>query len=280
MSGPRSGSSPSGVTFYPSDLDNGPFMKFSTYSMKGGVGSGMSDINFQGPFKHVCLPIPTGLNTTYGQGWDQEDVAAPISGIQAAIQGGQEGAEAAEGFFGTIGGAVGGGWSAVADSLKSAGVEDVFTSAALGATGKITKAAGQRATGQAVFSNQYMTYGGPAFRSFSFAFSLKALSESDTQAINDIVKFFKLNSAPQLRVGGLWRLYELPMVFRPRFYTKTGSENLNLPLITKCALTDVGVVYGGDRYSEFTNNAPVQVDLTLSFKEIALLSGQDINFGY
>ena len=70
------------------------------------------------------------------------------------------------------------------------------------------------------------------------------------------------------------------MVFQPSFHTKAGAENTHLPKITKCALTDVGVTYGGDRYSEFTNNAPVQVDLTLSFKEIALLSGADIEAGF
>ena len=53
-----------------------------------------------------------------------------------------------------------------------------------------------------------------------------------------------------------------------------------LPRISKCALTDVGVTYGGDRYSEFENDAPVQVDLTLSFREISLLSGQDIDAGF
>ena len=144
----------------------------------------------------------------------------------------------------------------------------------------IGQGAAQRATGSAVFSPTYATYSGPAFRNFSFAFSLKALSTSDTQAIEDIVKFFKINSAPIIKTGGLWRLYELPRVFRPTFHTKTGSQNLKLPRITKCALTDVGVTYGGDRYSEFTNNAPVQVGLTLSFKEISLLSGEDINLGY
>ena len=70
------------------------------------------------------------------------------------------------------------------------------------------------------------------------------------------------------------------MVFAPSFHTKTGMKNFNLPRITKCALTNVGVTYGGDKYSEFTNNAPVQVDLTLTLKEIALLSGIDIDFGH
>ena len=88
------------INFYPADLDQGPFMMFSTYSMKGGVGSGMSDIDFTYKGNTVCLPIPSGLNTTYGQGWDQEDVSAVISAGSKAIEGGKEGAEAATGFGG------------------------------------------------------------------------------------------------------------------------------------------------------------------------------------
>lgn len=277
------------VKFYPSDLDRGPFMKFTTYSVKGGVGSSMSDINFGGPFGSVCLPIPNGVNSQYGQGWDQSDVNAFQAGAGAALEGGVSGfkessmadggtlSKAWSAVKGTGGGALGG----LKEALTSAGVGDSLTAAGLFGVGKVIgQGATQRATGQAVFSPQYATYSGPAFRSFSFAFSMKALSATDTNAINNIVKFFKSNSAPHLKTGGLWRLYELPKVFSPTFHTKTGAENSFLPKITKCALTDVGVTYGGDRYSEFTNSAPVQVDLTLSFKEIALLSGQDIDAGF
>jgi hypothetical protein len=265
-------------------------MKFTTYSVKGGIGSSMSDINFGGPFQHVCLPIPSGLNSQYGQGWDQEDVNAAKAAAGGALQGGMEGF-ATQGAdrrgnmlassFDAISGAVGGALGKLKESLTSAGVGDSLAAAGLFGVGKVIgKGAAQRATGQAVFSPTYATYSGPAFRNFSFAFSLKALSASDTDAIWDIVKFFKLNSAPFIANGGLWRLYELPKVFQPSFHTKTGAMNFNLPRITKCALTDVGITYGGDSYSEFTNNAPVQVDLTLSFKEIALLSGQDIDAGF
>ena len=79
------------VQFYPSDLDNGPFMKFTTYSMKGGIGSSMTDIQFGPPGSTVCLPIPSGLNSQYGQGWDQEDVNAVKAAAGGALTGGMAG---------------------------------------------------------------------------------------------------------------------------------------------------------------------------------------------
>lgn len=283
------GSSLSGVQFYPSDLDQGPFMKFTTYSVKGGVGSSMSDINFGGPFEHVMLPIPSGLNSTYAQGWDQEDVSAAKAAAGRALEGGISGLQNQAGdaesalskAWATTKAASGGALGGLKEALTSAGVGDSLKAAGLGGVGKVIgQGAAQRATGEAVFSPQYATYSGPAFRNFSFAFSMKALSRSNTTAIDDIVKFFKLNSAPKINQGGLWRLYELPRVFAITFHKKSGQQNPMLPRISKCALTDVGVTYGGDRYSEFENNAPIQVDLTLSFKEISLLSSQDINAGF
>ena len=43
--------------------------------------------------------------------------------------------------------------------------------------------------------------------------------------------------------------------------------------IGHCALTNVGVTYGGDKFTTFdgTGGMPVQTDLTLQFKEMELL---------
>ena len=117
-----------------------------------------------------------------------------------------------------------------------------------------------------------MSYGGPAFRNFNFSFALKPLNVADTEMVNAIVRFFKLASAPMLLNTQMTRLYELPAVFEISFYNGS-RENLNLHKIGKCALTNVGVSYGGDKFTTFdgTGGAPVQADLTLQFKEMELL---------
>ena len=51
--------------------------------------------------------------------------------------------------------------------------------------------------------------------------------------------------------------------------------------IGKCALTSINVIYGGDRFAVFDqDSAPVQVDLTLQFKEVQLLSSADMAAGF
>ena len=53
--------------------------------------------------------------------------------------------------------------------------------------------------------------------------------------------------------------------------------NKHMNKIAKCALTNINVIYGGDRFSVFDDSAPVQVDMTLQFKEVQLLSQADMN---
>ena len=55
---------------------NANYMQFSSFTMRGGVGSSTSDINFEGPHEFVCLPIPSGIGATYEQGWDQQEVGS------------------------------------------------------------------------------------------------------------------------------------------------------------------------------------------------------------
>ena len=266
---------------YPSDLAGQPFMKFSTFKLKGGHGSRIGDFNMESMGGHVCLPIPSGVNSTYGQGWDQEEINPGIS----------LGADLAErlanapndGMIKKTIAAVKSWSESRNDSLANTGVGAAAAGGGMLAVGKLIgqgQSIIQMAAGTAAFYNTYATYGGPAFRTFQFAFSLKPLSWMDNGKIMDIVHFFKEGSAPDLISGGLWRVYELPYVFTITFYDNEGVRHHHLPMISQSALTSVSVTYGGDMYSEFENGAPVQTDIQLSFREIALLSKADMQTNF
>ena len=98
--------------------------------------------------------------------------------------------------------------------------------------------------------------------------------------IKNIIDFFKTASAPEQISAGLFRIYELPFVFSINFYGINGEmEHINK--IAKCALTSVDVKYGGDRFNTFAGtDAPVQTNLTLSFKEIELITKTEMLAGY
>ena len=243
---------------------NANYMQFSSFTMRGGVGSSTSDINFEGPHEFVCLPIPSGIGATYEQGWDQQEVGLLASGVQMA-------AETAMSSNRTVSSSIG----ELKDSMKSALGGG---GAILGTVGKMImgEAASQRASGGATFSNTYVTYTGPAFRDFTYNFSLKPLAREDSDTIRRIVKFFKVNSAPKQLAGNIMRIYELPKLFGISYHGRNGPMK-HMNNIAKCALTNINVVYGGDRFSVFDDSAPVQVDLTLQFKEVQLLSQSDMD---
>ena len=72
------------------------------------------------------------------------------------------------------------------------------------------------------------------------------------------------------------RIYELPKLFGISYHGRNGPM-AHMNKIAKCALTNINVVYGGDRFSVFDDSAPVQVDMTLQFKEVQLLSKADMD---
>ena len=121
-----------------------------------------------------------------------------------------------------------------------------------------------------------MSYGGPGFRSFQWSFSMKPLSAEESKMAHSIVNFFKVRSMAAQSDMQFTRVYNLPDVFRIQFYDGSG-ESQYLDKIGHCACTDVGVTYGGEKYTTFSGtHAPIQIDLSLSFKELELLNRQAV----
>ena len=259
------------VLIEPADLglssQHSNYMMFETFVMEGGVGSSTSDINFSPPKGFVCLPIPSGIGTTYEQGWEQQDVGKGASGMGV-------GAEILKGEQGFL--------EAGAEIINQGRTAAGGEGGIMGTVGKMIAPAAvtQRASGVATFDNTYMTYSGPAFRDFSYTFSLKPLDRKGSDNIRNIVMFFKKNAAPVQRAFGISRIYEVPHLFGISYHGKSGPMK-HMNKIGKCALTSINVVYGGDRFAVHDeDSAPVQVDLSLAFKEVQLLSQADMDAGF
>ena len=120
-----------------------------------------------------------------------------------------------------------------------------------------------------------ISYSGPGFRNFNFNFSFKPMSQRESIVVNQLINFFKIQSAPIQEQQDFTRIYQLPAVFKIKFYYGT-TEHTHIGKIGHCALTNIGITYGGDKFSTFDNDthAPVQTDITLQFKEMELLNRQ------
>ena len=291
---------------YPQDLGTSPqnqnhmvFKARKIIGARGGAGNTNGSGNapaFGGNLGEVVLPIPTGLNISYSQGWDQAQVAgtaAAAAGNFGSDLGMLEKAASAGDFGGSITAILGaldkpisamqnvaaerfGMGGATPDETSGSGIAPEATGFIMTAPGAQSIAqAAQYSMGKRAIDQTMISYSGPGFRSFSFNFSFKPMSQRESIVVNQIVNFFKIQSAPIQEQQDFTRIYQLPAVFKIRFYYGE-MEHTHIGKIGHCALTNIGVTYGGDKFSTFDNatHAPVQTDITLQFKEMELLNRQ------
>ena len=277
-------------------------MSFEAMKVSGGVDT--RTLRFSETGGSVWLPIPSGaVQAAYQQGWEQTGVGFNRAAMASnqMIQGVLKGAVSA----GTSGGGI-------IDNMKKAfadvaaqnkpketivtdqlsGAQGVKTAAPAGMAGEATgfvmaipgvsalAEAAQYSIGKRALEQTMMSYSGPGFRSFQYNFSLRPTSEVESNVVERIVKFFKIRSAPKQEATQFTRIYNIPEVFKIRYYYGD-REHDKINKIGHCALTDMTVSYGGDKFTTFAgNHAPVQVDLQLQFKEMELLNQQMVEEGY
>jgi len=328
---------PANVITFPAGLGDDPrqpyFMTYVPMKITSAVGGTMGDMSFatttitKDNLAQVALPIPTGINVAYAQGWEQTDVSAVQGavmnsgafnsaaasfkdlsqagsmtineGIEAGIRAGGQGVDVVAGKIQASGGGLGGavsalgeaavagvsgGMGAVSAIMSKIGQTGISGNAvagiALGTAGKLLGPAMSTAAGFASFSQVMAHYSGPAFRNFNFTYNLRPLDPKDQQNIVKMVNFFKMASAPSQISNGLFRIYEIPYVFKISFFSRNG-ELQDVNKIAHCACTSVAVSYGGDRFNTFSGtDSPIETSLTLSFKEIELITRAEMEMGY
>ena len=244
-----------------SDAGNMPMLGFEAIEIQATSDIGNLDTTPTGDW--VWLPIPIdGISTGYEQGWEEATGGMVALAAQKGI-----GAMLAKMTMG-------GGGKALPNTGVPGRAPVATTTGALdlqnigGAVEEFIAAKAGLGTGitRRLLEQSYISYSGPGYRSHEFSFSLKPKSKTESILIENIVLFFKKYSAPEL-LGGtadIARLYKTPHLFQIKFAPDAGLFN-----IAASACTSVGVKYGGEKYNTFiSGNMPVQVDLSLSFKEM------------
>jgi hypothetical protein len=117
------------------------------------------------------------------------------------------------------------------------------------------------------------------FRTFEFYYHFMPKSQKEMKAVQDIINTFKFHQHPELSDTGLF--FKFPSQFDIVYYFK-GEENKYLNKIATCALENCSVSYNNDmnKFSSFNDGAPVEVTMTLVFRELELLTKNRIKDGY
>ena len=203
----------------------------------------------------IALYIPNQLSTRYSAQWSEEDTAM----FSAIAKGGQEIGRAMEGDV----------------SAKRTGglVGEVLASAAISAA-----PGGQTAgilTGLAANPKKEQAFRNVDFRTFTFEYQFAPKDEAEAQNVLNIVRAFKYHMHPEFKSEDAF-LYVYPSEFDIAYY-HGDKENLNIHRHTSCVLTEMNVNYTPNGvFTTFPNGMPTQISMTLTFKELMLLSKETI----
>ena len=123
-------------------------------------------------------------------------------------------------------------------------------------------------------------------RGFAFSFKLMPKSEAEAKEIEKIVFAFKHNMMPRFEWGQ--RRQTIPRTFDIKYHFLTGNENTYMNKISTCILKSMDVSYGGARFKAHEQTQglhgqvapPSEVDIKLSFEELAIHDQRNIESGY
>jgi hypothetical protein len=133
------------------------------------------------------------------------------------------------------------------------------------------------ANGEAKNPNKETLFKEMSERGFSFDFTFVPKSEEETEAVHQIIRIFRYNSAPKLQSR---RYFDSPGEFEIKFFSG-GKENPYMPKLRRLVCTSVDYKYGGSEvFRAFDDGAPAEVSMSLSFQEVEQLHKEHITYGF
>ena len=208
----------------------------------------------------IAMHVPNQMQVRYGMQWSEEETLL-LSGILGV---GNEIADALGGNSNSnVMGEAGG--LAAAAALKSGP----------------NAAANSALTGLATNPKKEQTFKGINYREFSMEYQFFPRSREEADNVREIIYQFKYHMHPEFKDTSSF-LYVYPSEFDIAYFTG-GQQNQSLHKHTSCVLTDMSINYtpnGNFATFDDSTGMPVQINLVLSFRELALLTKEKIEKGF
>ena len=221
----------------------------------------------------IALTIPNNFSARYSVEYEGAS-AAVMAGM--AIAGGAS--------ADVVSALASGSTAALSKLVEAGGVGAAAATAAVLATPGIGDFA-SKASGLAANPKKEQIFKGVEFRTFSFEYTFAPRNENESKEIADIIRLFKLHMHPEFKDSHGF-LFIYPSEF-DIYYYHGETENMNLPRHTSCVLTDCNVNYTpNNQFSTFASangtpgGAATQIQLSLTFKELAILTKDQILDGF
>lgn len=210
----------------------------------------------------IAMHVPNQLQIRYSMQWTEDDTFA-----MSAI--------------GEIGNDVWDALSALANNgnFSETGSDALGTAGGVGAATMLrsgpNSGALSSATGLAANPKKEQVFKGINFRDFTFDYQFFPRDEQEARNVQNIIHQFKYHMHPEFKDGSSF-LYIYPSEFDISYFMN-GRENPNLHKHTSCVLTDMNINYTPNGvYTTFDDGQPTQINMTLTFRELALVTKEKI----
>lgn len=206
----------------------------------------------------IALHIPNQLTSRYGVQYEEDNMA----GFQMLSKGADVITSALSGNFTGSGGAI---QSIAANLAISAGLP--------GAAGTA------RGMGVAPNPKKEQVFKGVDFRTFQFQYQFFPRNEKEAENVLEIIQAFKFHMHPEYKDNDGF-LFIYPSEFDIVYYSGN-SVNNKLHKHTSCVLRDMSVNYTPQgQFNSFQGGMPSQINLDMTFLELAILTKEDIAEGF
>ena len=182
-----------------------------------------------------------------------------------------------------------------AASYTTVSLKDAISEAAgalPGSLGKLAKGAtsmvdsgvaklGLNAAGYAINPQQQLLFDGIDFRSYQLAFTFTPRNKSESDTVRDIILSFRKHAAPTIITDAASMAFRVPDSFLVQFFQVGSGQNTYITKLKESVLTGVDVNYSPNGiWSAHADGSPTQIQMTLQFKEIALVDRTAIEKGF
>jgi len=219
----------------------------------------------------IALHVPNALSVRYSATWNEEETGA----FQAAAMLSE------------------GGMKSLSESVKDGSVNmqslsgpaaSVATALALNAPGGLGSGL-SAASGLAPNPKKEQLFKGVDFRTFTFDYQFAPKSIEELEAVIKIIDTFKYHMHPEFKDSSSF-VFIYPSEFDIHYYHGS-SENQYLHRHTSCVLKDMNINYTPNgmfntfgAMSGVGGGAPTQINVQLTFVELAILTKDQIKQGY
>ena len=218
----------------------------------------------------ICMYMPPTVEVKYGADYTDTEIGTGTMLGAAAYQDILAGKGLADTAVDTL-------------NQSRGGLEEGAIRAAFGAIDLLPGFAGSREVfemqrGFIKAPRMELAFKGIPKREFSYEFKMMPKSAAEAAMAEKIVKKFKTMMLPEIKDASAMRL-TMPATFDIQ-YMHVGQENSHLNKIGTCVLTNMDVKYGGDKYKTHADAVPVETSMTLSFKELDLVTREKAEQGF